>query len=617
MRKIFVVAALVIGSQLCAQQDSSKTLDEVVITANKFPQKQSSTGKHLTVITREQILRSAGKDLAQVLNETAGVVINGATSNPGKDKSVFLQGATSAHSLILLDGIPLNDPTGVGGTFDIRLLPLENVDRIEILKGSQSTLYGSNAVAGVINIISKKITDTKRQVNGLLTYGSYKSFKGNANLAQKIKWFDYNVNYVYNHTDGISEAKDTAGNRNFDKDGFTQNALQAILGFNLSKLKISPYYRYTKFKGGYDADAFQDGPNHYTGSLENTGLNGHYNYKNGSVQFNYGYDNTKRDYLSQYGEYITEGKFHSAEAYTDPSLTKNIRLVAGLNFQSYRINKPDTTNSIISPYASLFLKTNRGLNVEVGGRFNHHNKYGNNFSYSFNPSYLVDDHVKLFVNLTTGFRAPSISELFGPFGGNPELKPENSSAQEAGVQSSILNDKLDFTLSVFNRTINDVIIYKISGYENRDKQKDHGAEIELHYAISRQFDLTLSYDYLNGNITQKLSNKDTTYYNLIRRPKNNFHGFLQYHLNHFTASTSLQLTGKRIDTYYDPTTYSPIQVNLKSYALLNLYAAYGFYKNKLNVFVDAKNLTKSTGYYEVYGFGVTSFNLTGGIRFQF
>src|SRR5215831_1732797 len=271
-KKIFVVAAVLIGSHLLAQNDTaSKTMNEVVITANKFPQKESGTGKVVSVITKEQIERSGGKDLSQLLNEQTGIIINGAPSNQGTYKSLYVLGATSAYTLILLDGVPLNDPTGVGGTFDIRLLSLDNIERIEILKGSQSTLYGSNAVAGVVNIISKKPTTTKPEFNGLLTYGSYNSFKGNANLSQKIKWFEYNLNYVYNRTDGISEARDTTGHGNFDKDGFTQHAFQAIVGINATdKLKISPYYRFTQFKGGYDDGAFTDGPDHYTSSLVNT-----------------------------------------------------------------------------------------------------------------------------------------------------------------------------------------------------------------------------------------------------------------------------------------------------------------------------------------------------------
>ena len=169
-----------------AQTDSTQNiLDEVVITATKNPKKLSETGKVVIVITKDQIEKSAGKDLTQLLTEQTGVVVNGAYSNPGKDKSLFLRGATDKYTLILLDGVPLNEPAGVGGSFDLRLLSLANIERIEILKGSQSTLYGSNAVAGVINIISKKPDTDKPQFRGVARYGSFNTFKGNANISQK------------------------------------------------------------------------------------------------------------------------------------------------------------------------------------------------------------------------------------------------------------------------------------------------------------------------------------------------------------------------------------------------------------------------------------------------
>jgi len=618
-RKIFIVAAVLIGSRLLAQEDTtSKTMDEVVITANKFPQKESGTGKVVSIITKEQIEKSGGKDLSQLLNEQTGIIINGATSNQGTYKSFYVLGATSAYTLILLDGVPLNDPTGVGGTFDIRLLSLDNVERIEILKGSQSTLYGSNAVAGVVNIISKKPVSAKPLLNGLLTYGSYNSFKGSANVSQKTKFFEYDINYTYNNTDGISEAKDTTGNAAFDKDGFKQHAIQTVVGINVTdNFKFSPYYRFTEFKGDYDADAFIDAPNHYTASLVNTGLTGHYSYKTGTLHFNYGYDLTKRDYLSQFGDYNTKGKFHQAEVYTDHHFNDNVQLVAGLNYQSYRMDAPDTTNSILSPYASLILKSNKAINVEIGGRFNHHNQYGNNFTYSFNPSYLIHERLKLFVNITSGFRAPSISELFGPFGANPNLKPEKSTTQEAGLQTMSRNKKLEVTITGFNRNITDVIIYEANGYENRDKQHDYGGELEAGYSFNERLSFKINYTYVDGKITQKISGKDTSYYNLIRRPKNNTHLFVNYQpCKNFFVSTSLQVTGKRTDTYYDPTTFLPSEVALRSYALWNLYAQYSFIKKKLNLFVDAKNLTNKKNYYEIYGYSVQGLNITGGIRFK-
>ena len=113
MKKFFAVTAILISSQLVAQQadlqqeDSSKTLDNVVIIATKYPTKQSNTGKLVSVVTRQQIEQSIGKDLAQVLNEQTGIYINGSTSSAGKDKTVFVRGAKGDYTLIMVDGVPV------------------------------------------------------------------------------------------------------------------------------------------------------------------------------------------------------------------------------------------------------------------------------------------------------------------------------------------------------------------------------------------------------------------------------------------------------------------------------------------------------------------------------
>ncbi|HEX3166696.1 MAG TPA: TonB-dependent receptor plug domain-containing protein, partial [Chitinophagaceae bacterium] len=227
-RKFLIVAAAFIGSQLSAQlvptgreQDTS-LLDELVITANKYPNKTSLTGKVVIIITKEQLERSGGKDLSQILTEQAGVYIGGANSNAGKDKSLYLRGAKVEHTLITIDGVPVYDPSGIGSNFDIRNLSVDQIERIEILKGSQSTLYGSNAIAGVINIISKKPTSSQLAGTGLLSYGSYNSFKGNANINRKTKALEYSLSYEYFETEGITEAIDPTGIGNFDKDGFNR-----------------------------------------------------------------------------------------------------------------------------------------------------------------------------------------------------------------------------------------------------------------------------------------------------------------------------------------------------------------------------------------------------------
>ncbi|HEX2532508.1 MAG TPA: TonB-dependent receptor plug domain-containing protein [Chitinophagaceae bacterium] len=274
MRKASLsVAALTLTLLAQAQQDTAtRPLDEVVVTATKYPLKLSQTGKVLSVINRETIERNLGKDLPQLLTEQTSILVNGAFSNPGKDKSLFLRGASNDYTLILLDGVPVNDPSGVGGALDLRLLPLDNIERIEILKGSQSTLYGADAVAGVINIITRKAGP--KAIGGFAgaSYGSYNTVQANAGVNGRTSALDYNVNYNYTETDGISEALDTTKAANFDKDGFRRHSLQTMLTFHAGKkLHLSPFYRYTWYGGNFDADAFTDADTRFSYLLNNTG----------------------------------------------------------------------------------------------------------------------------------------------------------------------------------------------------------------------------------------------------------------------------------------------------------------------------------------------------------
>lgn len=618
--------ALLAATVLLAQKDTlhSSTLDPVIVTANKTEQKQSSTGKMVTVITRQQIERSAGKDLAQLLNEQTGFSINGANSNPGKDKSIYFRGASANYTIILLDGIPLNDPSGLGGAYDLRLLALSQVDRIEILKGSQSTLYGSNAIAGVINIITRKASSDKPEVNALLSYGTYNTFKGNADVSKKGKVLEYNLNYQYLSTDGIAEAKDTTGTENFPKNGLTQQSFIANLGINVTgQLKISPFYRYTTFKGTYSNGAFSGGNNPYNTTLNNTGLIAKYQYDHGSISANYGYDFTNRSY--SFESYT--GKFHHGEIFINHRFDKIIQLTGGINYQSFSIEIPDSNNTLFSSYASIILSPLKGLHIDLGGRYNYHNKYGNNFTYSFNPSYLINQTLKVFVNLSTGFRAPSLSEMLSSayVMGNPGLQPEKSTNIEAGMELWLINKTLSLSGSYFDRKLTDAIesitidpvTYK-SMYLNRDKQHDQGVEMELNYQPS-SFCFKANYMYVYGIGTQKLaSGKDSTSYNLLRRPKNTINLSVGYQFTkNLFISSSLQTIGQRSDNSFQNTyPYATIPVTLKAYALWNMYAEYSLLKHRLLLFADAKNLTNNTNYYEAYGYSVQGFTINTGIHFK-
>ncbi|RYY93501.1 MAG: TonB-dependent receptor, partial [Chitinophagaceae bacterium] len=171
-KQAFVVAALAFGSPLLAQQaDSSTTLGEVVVTANKFPKAAGETGKEVTVIGRDVLDRNSGRTVAEVLSVQAGFRIVGSQNNLGTNQDLYLRGAGVGKTLILIDGIPAYDPSGIDQAFDLNSIPLDNIERVEIVKGALSTLYGSDAIAGVVNIITRKGSNGTR-FNGTLAGGS-------------------------------------------------------------------------------------------------------------------------------------------------------------------------------------------------------------------------------------------------------------------------------------------------------------------------------------------------------------------------------------------------------------------------------------------------------------
>jgi len=606
-------------------QDSIRTLSEVVVTATKFAKNQAETGKVLTVIDQAQLQRSSGKDISQLLNEQVGLVINGANSNPGKDKSVFLRGADSKYTLILLDGIPLNDPSGDGGAFDLRLLPIDQVERIEILKGSQSTLYGTDAIAGVINIITKKKGDKPLGGFGTLSYGSYNTFKGNAGLSGSTKILDYNISYVRFKTDGISEAKDETGNNNFDKDGYTQNSFQLNLGIKpTDHLTVRPFVRYTDFDGMYDGGSFTDDKTAvYKTTLLNYGLTSQLALSGGAINLQYGRSNTDRNYESASGKYPFRGKFDNAEVFVNHDLANNFQVLAGINYQNLKMEdesavKKNPSFTITSPYASLFVKNLNGFSAELGGRYNNHSVYGNTVTYSVNPSYYIQKQVKLFANYSTGFKAPTLNELYGQFGANDKLKPQESTSSEAGIQYASKENKIAVRATYFDRVINNAIIYGNTGFLNLDQQHDHGLEIEPTIKLNDKLTIKAFYAFVDGTVTTKTAaNSDTTYHNLIRRPKNSFGLNVGYQFTtHFFVSVNLKTFGARSDTYFNSSDFSSTQVNLASYQLLDLYAEYKLANGKIRLFVDAKNILNQE-YTEVYGYNTLRFNANTGVSFKF
>ena len=194
---------------------------------------------------------------------------------------------------------------------------------------------------------------------------------------------------------------------------------------------------------------------------------------------------------------------------------------------------------------------------------------------------------------------------------------------EGGIQYYNEDNKFNGRATLFSRNIKDVIFFFynsttfVSQYINQDKQKDHGFELEATYNITKDINLKAFYAFVTGEITTKSGGKDTTYNNLLRRPKSSAGISLGAKVNkYFFTSTSLSAFGKRKDAYFDNSSFSTVYETLDSYVLWNIYAEYGFFKNRLKIFADFRNIMNSK-YVETSGYATQGFSIYGGVRFSF
>lgn len=648
----FLFCAISAGRVQAQDSTQHTTLDEVILTASKFPVKTSATGKVVQVVSREQLELAGGKDLSQILTEQAGMYVNGANSNAGKDKSVFTRGAKGDYTLIMIDGVPIYDASGIGGNFDIRLIPVDQVERIEILKGSQSTLYGSDAIAGVINIITKKGSAVPFRVSGAVSAGSFGTHREQATVSGKLKSIDYTAGFSHFQTDGINETIDTlkSGSVN-ERDAYRQQSLMANLGWHPAKgISFRPYFRYTNSKADIDNGAFTD-------ELDNTarqknwqaGIQSSFQIGKGKLQVLYNYnvidrtytdDSTKSRngyYLYSYGQYNAHENY--LEAYYVVPLSNGLNLTAGADFRSANtdqqtlsvdafgsyaggLGKDSVKQRQTGIYAALNYASMNGFSIELGGRYNNHSEYGNNGVYNVNPSWLIKKRVKLFANLSTAYKTPGLYQLFSEYG-NRGLQPESATTFEGGVQYFDRRERFSVRAVYFNRYIKDVLFFSYDPssfrfqYINQDKQKDHGVEAEASVVFNKKLQLKLNYTYVDGNVTTRNNGKDTSYFNLLRRPKSSFGATASYQPSaRFTFSLNLQSFGKRNDLTFDPNTFAAVPLELDPYVLLNFYGEYALLKNRLYLFADLRNITNSD-YQEVYGYRTAGFNGYAGVRWSF
>ena len=642
-KKLFIVGLCLQTNLVFSQNETS--LSDLVVTASKTPQKQDQTGKVLTVLSDSVLRANSNMSLGQILNQQVGIVTIGSGQTLGSPQNISVRGAGFGLTLILIDGVPVNEPSGIGNTFDINLLPINQIERVEILKGAQSTLYGSDAVAGVINIITKKGIAQKLKVSGNLDFSSFGTQKAGIQALGTINKTNYQFSINGHNSDGFSSAQEKNINEKFEVDGFRSLNISGKINQEINKnFIINALIRNSHYKTDLDESAFIDELDYIT-KTKNTQIGGGAEFllKNGKLTFNHLHNKTNRYYLNDLNYvpkdsyyFFSEGNYGSkaefSELFTNLKINKNTDILIGSDFRfqnmSYSyyslsnfkyedtpIVPKDATIKNGSAYSSISVKNLGNFGIEFGGRLNYHSTYKWNNTFAINPYFNVNKKLKIFTSYATSYRNPALYQLFSPYG-NLDLQPEKAKTFEFGSQ--INHEKNNLRVVYFDRKLDNVIFFLSSfeppygKYINQNQQRDKGLEIDANLIISK-LSISTNYTLLNAKITDIKNGKDSTYSNLLRKPKNVFNLSLSYQFSSkISGNVSYQFFSKRTDLYYNPSTYLVENVDLKQYQLINLNLSYKI-KPNLAIYAGAQNLG-NVKYTEIYGYKSRPLTLSGGIR---
>ena len=650
MTKIFMTCMLIaISFDAIAQFDSSYSLDEVVVTANRFTQKQINTGKVITVIKRKEIENSSFVSLGELLGRQAGITIIGSNNAPGANNDVYMRGAGTGNLLILIDGLPAYDVSTIRETFDINFIPLGEIERIEILKGGQSTLYGSDAVAGVVNIITKTNETKKPNVQLHLQQGSYNARTIDLSSSGKVGKLKYKMQYMRSTADGFSSAIDTTKQAGFDKDGFQQNFLLAQLGSaSDEKWGWRTSVQWNRYKNDVDQTGFEDAKD-FTAANENFMASAGIirRFKKATIHANISMNNSIRNYLDDslslngFSKFIRNdytGRSMIAEVYGNYQITDKLRFFAGfdqrwLNTDQYFLSVSDFGNyesklnadsariRLSSFTSSLVYNSKKGLNVEFGGRLNLHSRYGENVTFTFNPSYVLQQKWKFAYNLSSAFKAPTLYQLYDGIAGVSTLSPETSITSEFSVEF-IGSKHITAQATVFQRKIKNGIDYDYSTYKyfNYGEQNARGFEVEVGYR-NDNWHFNVNYTLMKSEVTTTkfaydagfmsyFAIGDTTYGQLFRVPASSLNASASWQVNKkLHLSVFQRIAGQRFEPIFERA-----PVKLDPYATTDLFAEYQIGK-RIRIYGAIKNMWNEQ-YQEVLGFATRGRNYLMGIRLK-
>ena len=607
-----IFLGIAVFCSLMAQGAQSKTetstlkntvLEEVVLIDSRLPLKRSQSGKTVIQINAKEIQQFQGRSVAELLQTYGGINILGSRSITGQNLRFSLRGSTNNQVLIMVDGVRISDPSRIDSDFDLNFLSLSEISSIEILKGSASTLYGSAAAAGVINIKTKQGANDQLDVG--FTVGSeqvstrdldllsYKNAEMSA--AKQLGAVSVNIGGAFLQTNGMSAVA------NGDEvDPFQRYNVFAKVGQKTAAYRWSIMARKAEIESEYD-NVFPIEDANFTSfsTLTSVGLNAGKEYKNGSLSLMSAYQHTAREYRDNYpSAYTAENS--TIELLNNLKISDQWYTNQGVMHNTARYEGAEVTSQ--TDVFAQFVYLGDHFQFNAGGRLNQHQTYGSAFTYNINPSYVLTVEKgkhKVFGSVSSAFIAPSLFQLYDTYSGNDTLNPETNTSREIGWEYSSF-DNTRFSMLYFSRDEQTSIVYDFATYAYANAESSllyDGVEAEFEFAP--QEDYRLRFNYTFNQINEG---------NIARIPKHAYSFVYDYKINEtLSYNISFNHIGKRFAYEGTP---------LAAYDLLDLKLNKSFYDDALSVFVLMNNAL-NTAYIELLNYATQGRNYRLGLRYRF
>ncbi|MEM1134163.1 MAG: TonB-dependent receptor [Pseudomonadota bacterium] len=598
---------------------------DIVVTANRTSRAISQVGESVTVVGEEEIINRQSTEVLDILRTIPGLTFT-RNGGPGTNTGVSLRGAQSDQTLVLIDGIRINDPASPGGGFNFGPLLTGNINRIEVVRGSQSVLYGSQAIGGVVNMITRQPTEDLN-VFARAEYGGRDTAELIGNVSGRIGPVAASFGATYARTDGISAFSEARGGT--EPDGFES------LGFN-GKVDVAIADNVSlDLRGFYadsdtDIDGFARDANIVSSRQDFIGYAGiNASFLDGRFRnrLGFGYTNIDRrnfDFDTDSETFDANGENRRFEYQGVFDTGDLAEIVFGLEreeseFRSSSFGAPPSFADvwINSVYGQVNLTPVEGLSLTGGIRYDDHETFGSATTFAASGAYSPNGgDTVIRASYGEGFKAPSLFQLFSEFG-NADLDAEESESWDIGVTHSFLDGRAQVGITYFERNGTNEIVFlscvdnplppclvddpPFGTYDNIARTSADGWEFGVALQPVDGFDVAFNYSIIDAF-------DDTTGNRLPRRAEETFSVVADYRMqNGFGIGTTILVVG---DSFDNASNSRP----LDGYFVADLRVSYGITEN-LELFGRVENVTDEE-YETAFRFGQPGRAVFGGVRYR-